>query len=431
MEYIISAMMLSVETFSFWLMAEALLTKKNQRLQNAIAFMVSLIFGFSIVNFITHVNVSIVKTMVTIFTWYMVVLFAFTDSWIKKLFVVLSSIVMIYCIDYISACIVMAVFSITSVEIYASVPYFILGAFISKTALFTLSALLFAMKNEKYKMNKVSNAECFRLILIPVFTVLNLVIVVDCAIRYSVSPVLVMVDACGLLLCNIFLVYISNRLEQERFIKKDNEMLLQQARENEEKATAMLDIYTGQRKLVHDFKNHILSMQMLIKMGEYEKAEAYMTGLCEEIQIAGMAISTDNPIADVLLNQKFAAAKAKKVTMHISSGKLDSFPLENGELVTVLGNLLDNALEAAEKLAGKGQIYVNIHTQESETMLSVKNSVKYDVHIINNQIFSTKANPLLHGYGLQNVIGVLQKHGWTYVMQCENGWFQFTAMAPQ
>ncbi|MEG0109636.1 MAG: hypothetical protein RR675_00850, partial [Oscillospiraceae bacterium] len=176
MEYIISAMMIIVENLSLWLMAEALLAKKSQRLQNAVAFMVGFIFNFSIANFITPVNVSIVKTILSVLAWFIIIHITFTGSWIKKLFVVLFSTIMIYCIDYISACIMMLAFSITSVETYASVPYFILAAFISKTTLFTLSALLFAMKNEKHKMNKISNAECLRLILIPVFTILNLVI---------------------------------------------------------------------------------------------------------------------------------------------------------------------------------------------------------------------------------------------------------------
>ena len=100
------------------------------------------------------------------------------------------------------------------------------------------------------------------------------------------------------------------------------------------------------------------------------------------------------------------------------------------DLVTLLVNLLDNAIEACGKLAEGRIIQLKMALEEGELLLSVRNPVTEPVKIDGKTVESTKKNRFGHGIGLVNVDSVIQKNHGTSVLKCEGGWFSFSAMIP-
>ena len=112
---------------------------------------------------------------------------------------------------------------------------------------------------------------------------------------------------------------------------------------------------------------------------------------------------------------------------------LSGLTLPEEDLVTLLTNLLDNAIEACEKLDPKispsnKTIQFKMVIEDSQLIISVRNPVIKPVQIINNTIVTSKKNPAYHGIGLLNVDTVVRKHNGTSVLKCEDGWFSFAAM---
>ena len=97
------------------------------------------------------------------------------------------------------------------------------------------------------------------------------------------------------------------------------------------------------------------------------------------------------------------------------------------DLVVVVSNLLDNALEAAQKVPD-GIIEVKIHQTEAEFLISVRNQVKENVLIVDNEPPRTTKISGFNGMGLPNTIAVLKKYGANHIIACHDGWFQFTAL---
>ena len=87
-------------------------------------------------------------------------------------------------------------------------------------------------------------------------------------------------------------------------------------------------------------------------------------------------------------------------------------------------NLLDNAIEACEKIEGDRVIRVSAVLKQS-FLFSVRNTT-LPVEIKNDTIQTTKPNASLHGFGLSNIKLILNKYHADFVMDYEDGWFQFT-----
>ena len=94
------------------------------------------------------------------------------------------------------------------------------------------------------------------------------------------------------------------------------------------------------------------------------------------------------------------------------------------DLVALVSNLLDNAIEACEKIEGDRVIRVSAVLKQS-FLFSVRNTT-LPVEIKNDTIQTTKPNASLHGFGLSNIKLILNKYHADFVMDYEDGWFQFT-----
>lgn len=97
------------------------------------------------------------------------------------------------------------------------------------------------------------------------------------------------------------------------------------------------------------------------------------------------------------------------------------------DLVTLLTNPLDNAIEACEKIINK-TIQFKMVIEDDQLVLSVRNPVSSPVLIKSNTIVTSKKDSVYHGIGLSNVDAVVRKYHGTSVLKCEDGWFTFAAI---
>ena len=108
---------------------------------------------------------------------------------------------------------------------------------------------------------------------------------------------------------------------------------------------------------------------------------------------------------------------------------LSNLPFDASDIVVLLSNLLDNAIEACQQYdKGDKAIHVMAVAQQ-DFFVSVRNTSE-PVVIINGSIPTTKPEPQMHGFGLANIRLILEKYSGEYTMFYENGWFQFTADIP-
>lgn len=202
-----------------------------------------------------------------------------------------------------------------------------------------------------------------------------------------------------------------------------------QMKREQERADALMESYTAQRRLTHEFTNHMHAVSFYLDQQDLEGARAYLAGISQRVSAGTAVVNTHNPLMDALLSSEYRKAEQKGVMLHFDLCDLKEFPLQTTDLVTVMCNLLDNAVEAAVR-ADPPQITLRIKQMEGEYIVSVRNRVERDVACPNGALpASTKAESG-HGMGLANVCGVLDRCGGEYALSCRDRWFCFTFTLP-
>ena len=184
---------------------------------------------------------------------------------------------------------------------------------------------------------------------------------------------------------------------------------------------------TELRRFRHDTKNLLLVLRSLIERENIEQAISYIDKMQKTLDVIQVkAFDTGNFIADALLESKAKMAKQNNIKMTLE-GNIPSNRVEDVNLVILISNLLDNAIEAAKDVDGERKIEIQSILKKNIWVLSVKNSCVKDVVIRENKIETTKENKEAHGFGIANIERVAKKYEGNLQLSCENQ--VFTARA--
>lgn len=177
-------------------------------------------------------------------------------------------------------------------------------------------------------------------------------------------------------------------------------------------------------KKTHDFKNHLNYIYELIKSREYLLAEKYIEKInsnwSEEIDY----INTNNFMINSILNQKFKQAKKRGIPILFAMNDLRNVNIEDEDMVILLTNLLDNAIEACEKNSSSlGVIKVRFIDESGKIILSVRNPVNESIRYQGGKLETTKSKKADHGIGMENIQSVVDKYGGENIWSCNEGYF--------
>ena len=176
------------------------------------------------------------------------------------------------------------------------------------------------------------------------------------------------------------------------------------------------------KSLKHDMKLHLSALKNMSAKAQGDEISHYLSELLEEIDLEEMYADTGNIAFDSIINCKLGQNDTDtiKLTMHLSiPPNLDIAPLDT---VTILGNLLDNALTALAKVEDK-VLKLNIEFQKGVLFIRLENTfdgvVRYDSK---KTILSRKENNFAeHGWGLKSVERSVKKYnGHIDINHCEN-----------
>ena len=230
---------------------------------------------------------------------------------------------------------------------------------------------------------------------------------------------------------SIFAFYfIGNILEREAEVHRMK--LMQERTQNQmHMYRNMQQSYDQQARHMHDYKNQLNCIQGLLNNGSTEEAITYIQSLSGNLKKTMDLINTNHAVVNVVVNQKYKYALEKGITMVISVNDLSRLSMSEEDIVTILVNLLDNAIEACEKLSGNKIIQFKMQLEEEQLILSIRNPAGAPVIIKGKTAATTKKDKALHGIGLMNVDSVIKKNHGTSVLKCTDGYFYFSAIIPQ
>lgn len=236
--------------------------------------------------------------------------------------------------------------------------------------------------------------------------------------------------AVGFTIINILAFYfIGNILEKEA--KMQELEIAQERMQNQMNLyQSMQEHYELQRRYIHDYKNQLICIQGMLTKGKNQDAILYTEKLLGSIQKSRIVVNTNHVAVNTILNQKYQYAKDRGIMMILEVNDLSELAISEQDIVIILVNLLDNAIEACEKLDKDKIIKVKLVLEEKELILSVKNPVKESIKIRDNTVITTKKDKISHGIGLSNVKSVVERKEGIIVFKCEDGWFYVSAVIP-
>lgn len=211
---------------------------------------------------------------------------------------------------------------------------------------------------------------------------------------------IIVIVACGLVL------FLKSKIIQKenKFLMMKDELLMQKYLEVENKIEE-------NRCMVHDMKHNLLVLQEYVTSKDYEKLEECLGEMNNCFHQEQRSIWTQNKIWDMVLSYKRNEAEQKGIKFVIDSVLVPSFPFDDREGCSLFGNLLDNAIEACEKIDfGEKFINVKIEKQQQLLFLEIANSIKEEPQFQNNKLVTTKSEKSLHGYGLKSVKRIIDKY---------------------
>lgn len=182
------------------------------------------------------------------------------------------------------------------------------------------------------------------------------------------------------------------------------------------------------RSFRHDLKNHTITMQAYLKNKQYDALETYLSDTFIEKALSEESIHCGNTVIDSILNFKIHEAGNKGITLEAKVSIPPQLHISDSDLTVILGNLLDNAIEAVEPLTEERVIQLTISYQKGNLILSVKNPYKGELLKKGDRWITSKKDKDLHGYGLSNVKHIVDKNGGTMRIQTEQQIFSVTMM---
>jgi len=183
------------------------------------------------------------------------------------------------------------------------------------------------------------------------------------------------------------------------------------------------------RQKQHDFKNHLNVLYIIVQTENdgqaRERIKEYIEKLTDSIKPADELLDIGDQVLGAIIYSKKVLAEEKNICFEVEfEGEIPEYPIERYELVELLGNLLDNAIEAAEGGSDdNSKVILTLGTEGGHRIIEVKNTGKAirqgDIDKVFRRGFSTKKGKC-RGYGLYNIKKIVNDHNGTIGLSSDN-----------
>lgn len=181
----------------------------------------------------------------------------------------------------------------------------------------------------------------------------------------------------------------------------------------------------------HDLKHQInlLKTQSYAQAG---KSTSYLEKMEREIRVYETQNKTGNPILDAVLTNKALLCQNKEIELKfIVDGGALSF-MEDMDVSALFGNMLDNAIESAQKQQEKQKrlIWLYVTREKQFVRIRTENYCDEKIQFKNGMPVTTKKDRRLHGYGMKSIKSTVEKYNGSVVAAQENNWFELKILLP-
>ena len=256
-------------------------------------------------------------------------------------------------------------------------------------------------------------------LLTPVLSILGIQMAVDYS-SYRLHGIYVY--QIGLVLCfyiiNAVHYFLFHFVIRSNVLAAENQRLLQQVAFQTDKYQQISTAYKNTRGILHDTKKHFLYLGSCIDSGNYGAVQGYLPSAISKLEQSYNRINTGNLVVDAFVSNYLSIAENEGI-LFVTDIQIDPsrIPVGDYDLCIVLGNLLDNSLQAVRRILPpmKREIHVHLFHKNSNFVIHITNSITPDAAAPDAR------GSLDHGYGCRNVEQVTLKSNGVYSHWTEEG----------
>lgn len=433
MEYITDVIVLIIEIVSCYSFFDIFAIKrKRNKSQVVLSVLTLIVLSRLCIHFLK--KYTIIKMLLMIVMIILAMWFLYEISFIKTLILVFFIESIITITDYIVIMILAKIYGDITTLGGASSLIGRLILILSRLILFAILIVISRISSKKRNnvTADMSNKEWIQFLIFPIFTICAVMLMVNSVMKSYHSDIVPVyyIIAIGLIVLNLVVFHLISEILEHSRKMKEAQILRQQSIGQVELYNSMRENYNIQRQRTHEYKNQILCMDMLMKKKDYSKLEDYIGNISDGLDAQLDMVDTNNDVVNAILNAKYYEAIKNDVLFVLKINDLSDIKVSDEDIVTILSNLLDNAIEAAKQCdVGKRTVKIKLLSEDDVLTIAVSNTYKTEPMLTEDgYIRTTKNNKEEHGWGIRNIVATLEKYDAEYIIDYKNGEFVFSIM---
>ena len=273
-----------------------------------------------------------------------------------------------------------------------------------------ISVLLIVITIEKYKKDRFSKDISLKTFImlawIPVVSIYFEIVSVEVSRKYPNYDGFAAIASVVLLLTNYVMFDAYDWVNRTVQLRAQNKLFVQQIQLCSRQTAEQEATYKELRRLRHDMKNHLTSLLGMIDSGSTNDARDYIENLLNDGKLikTGDISRTGNIVVDSLINYKYSMAKELGIDFNANVFIPTELPFKNENIVIILGNLLENAIEACVKVDNNRYIGLEMGYEKNMLQICIKNSYTGEIKKnIAGDLETTKEDKENHGMGILSI----------------------------
>lgn len=266
----------------------------------------------------------------------------------------------------------------------------------------------------KYKVITIKKHEWRLILSILGISFVSLALIHFAVIETDIEPQyskFLMLSEFGIIFLNIVCFYMTYSLSKSNSEAEELRIKNQQEEYRLSYAENIKNQYEEIRRMRHDMKQDLAVLSELYREQKYDEARSFADKVSKNLAKFDNVIDVQNVFINAILNSKLSTALEYGIKVICSSSNNVS-GIDDIDLCNLLGNMLDNAIEAA-KMCEMGYIEVSINSDENKILVIIANSVVKSVLNYNKELITTKADSARHGYGIKTIKSIANKYNGT------------------
>ncbi|WP_066715887.1 sensor histidine kinase [Clostridium sp. Marseille-P299] len=276
---------------------------------------------------------------------------------------------------------------------------------ILSNVLFFILVLILERISSNNRDSKMNRLHWLAIFMIPVSSIM----IVITAFVSKYNSLATTINVSLLLGINFLVFYLYDAMIQYYDDKYEKVLLKQQNEAYANQFNLIKESSENIRMLRHDMKNHIYTMQYMLQNDKKQELLHYLNHTYDYIDVSTEYINSGNVEVDSILNYKIYEAKKLGTTVEATVNISNNIKISSFDLNIILGNLLDNSIEALYK-SNEKNLQIEMVLDRSVLYISIVNSFDGIIEKNNKKLLTTKKDFYDHGIGLTSVENVINKY---------------------